>query len=367
MRASLPAVLAVTAAMAAGGCGTLRASWLVADATRPPEELADSVDESDARVARPGAAALDLRIVEPRGEPGPRPAFLLVHGAHEEGGRHPAMVSLARALARRGATVGVLDLAALRDLRIDADDVGRIGDAALWLADRGDLAEDGRVALFGISVGGSYAIAAAAQEPLAGRVSCVFAFGAYADLDALLLRLLVAPPRGESRLLDPLGEGRRRLLLGNVDALVPARDRGHVAAALTAMIAGGDAPPDPAELSAEARSVLAAARSRDPLPPQDARALVGRIAAASVSLSPGRLAQAPSAPVYLLHGRDDPLVPASDCEVLRDALEARGVTVSVHVTDLYSHVDPAAGADASFFDAWPLLRFVADAMSDAGL
>jgi dienelactone hydrolase len=360
-------MIALAAALVAGGCTTLRAARLVSDTMRPPEELAEAVTEHVETVAREGGDSVALMIVQPHDDVGPRPAFLLVHGAHVDGWGHPALVALARGLARRGATAAILDLAALRELRIDARDVERIRDAAIWLADRSDLAEDGRVALFGISVGGSYAIAAAAAPVLAERVSCVFAFGAYPDLDALLLRLLAAPPPAAGGLLDPLGEGRRRLLLGNVEALVPPGDRTYVVAVLEALLAGDEPPPDAVGLSAASRAVVDAARSRAPLPQDKAQNLLARIASENAALSPARLVRTPRAPVYLLHGANDPLVPASEAVVLRDALAARGATVRLLVTDLYSHVDPVGDSGPSLWRAWPLLRIVGAAISDAGL
>jgi fermentation-respiration switch protein FrsA (DUF1100 family) len=55
------------------------------------------------------------------------------------------------------------------------------------------------------------------------------------------------------------------------------------------------------------------------------------------ALSPAR-SPAPSAPIYLLHGRDDNVIPANESRHLANRLRGH-VLVRLLVTDLISHVD----------------------------
>ena len=56
------------------------------------------------------------------------------------------------------------------------------------------------------------------------------------------------------------------------------------------------------------------------------------------ALSPARNPP-PSAPVYLLHGADDNVIPAVESELLADDLRARGTTVTQLSTPLITHAE----------------------------
>ena len=77
------------------------------------------------------------------------------------------------------------------------------------------------------------------------------------------------------------------------------------------------------------------------------------------ALSP-ELAPPPTAPVFLLHGRDDNIIPAAESVLLGNRLRADGVATRVLLSGLLTHasVNPAASAR----DAWELVRFWADVL-----
>ena len=58
------------------------------------------------------------------------------------------------------------------------------------------------------------------------------------------------------------------------------------------------------------------------------------------ALSPAR-SPFPAAPVYLLHGTDDNVVPAIESTLLGDALRARKVAEQVLLTPLNTHAEVA--------------------------
>jgi predicted esterase len=72
------------------------------------------------------------------------------------------------------------------------------------------------------------------------------------------------------------------------------------------------------------------------------------------SLSPDR-STPPSAPVYLLHGADDNVVPAIESTLLGRALQSRGVRVHVLLTPLITHAEVDRSSTATA--VWRLIDF----------
>jgi len=75
------------------------------------------------------------------------------------------------------------------------------------------------------------------------------------------------------------------------------------------------------------------------------------------SLSP-ELAPAPHAPVYLLHGQRDTIIPAAESVLLADDLRRRGAAVRLLLTSLITHAQVSGSASAA--DVWDLISFWAD-------
>ena len=78
------------------------------------------------------------------------------------------------------------------------------------------------------------------------------------------------------------------------------------------------------------------------------------------ALSPER-SRPPDAPVYLLHGAGDNVIPTQESERLAAWL-APHTRVRVLVTPLITHVD--AGVPRSVSDAWALVRFWAAVLTE---
>jgi len=361
----LSALVLAAAGLALASCGTIRAGMMVRDAFKPAAELAPLVTESR-MVVRAAGQDVPVRIYRPVEEEGPLPCVVLIHGAVTGGAGDSRMVALARAMAIRGGTIATPDLASLRRFRLDPNDPARVAAVARVLSGRGDLVADGRVAVMGISVGGSYGLLAALDPRLEGHVSTILAFGAYADLDRLLRRWMINPAPDVPDLLDPQTYGRRLVLRGNLEVLVPADEAEAVGNVIDGLLGHRQRIDAPEGLSAASDRVVAVAISEGPVDPDVVAEILAPLEMDVAALSPVRRERVPRVPVYLLHGEDDPVVPVADLAGLAEFLRLHGVRVLTHRTDLFSHVGRAEGDTPSLFRAWPLLSFIADAMSDAG-
>ena len=68
----------------------------------------------------------------------------------------------------------------------------------------------------------------------------------------------------------------------------------------------------------------------------------------------------PAAPVYLLHGAEDTVIPPVESVLLANYLRTRGVEVHLLLSDLITHAEVDRTAAAS--SAWQLVAFWADVL-----
>ena len=300
------------------------------------------------------------RIYRQPGQTGGR-GLVVAHGIHHEGMNEHRMVPFARELARAGLVVMTPEMTDLADYRITRQGVSVIRDAAVYLRARRDLVDDAPVGILGFSFAGGLSLVAAAEPALAGQVAYVVSVGGHHDLERVLrflIRNKVATPAG----LVPMQAhdyGLVVLLYGAVDRFTPEPDRAALRDALRASLHEDR----PAALAAAARLTtdkgkqlwqLADTRKLQTLAPQ-LEALVDEQRGALAALSPhGRLA-AIRAPVYLVHGSSDAVIPSSEAEWASAELgRADHMTL---ITPLMEHVE--VNKPAGLGDKLSLLRFIA--------
>jgi hypothetical protein len=314
------------------------------------------------------------RLYEPAGSH--RRAALLTSGLHVSGIDEPRLVRLARQLAASGVAVVTPDIPELSRFDITPAITDAIEDGAVWMSSDPTLAADRRVALMGISFSGGLSIVAAGRPALAGRTAYVFSLGGHDDLARVMRYLCTGQePRPVPKVqfastsgppdpfvLPPHDYGVAVILLEVADRLVPAAQveplREGVRQYLwaSALDGGVDKARAPAEfervrqmmhaLPEPAATLLRYVNDRDVvhlgtrlLP------LIGSVAAdpaLSVSRSPK-----PSAPVFLLHGMGDNVVPPVESEYLAEDLRGRA-PVRLLLSGLISHAEadqPARTAD----------------------
>ncbi len=300
-----------------------------------------------------------------------RRAVVLVPGVHAMGIDEPRLTGLSRELAATGLAVLTMELPDLAHYQFTPRTVDIIEDGARWLADRRDVASDGRVGLMGISFAGGLSIVAAGRPALKDRLAFVFSFGGHGDLPRVLRYLCSgleplqpgAAPGTPPHLRQPHDYGVAVILVGIADRMVPPDQvdalRHGIVTFLTASQvdpvdkprAAGifeDARRQAAALPEPAASLMKAVNDRD-VKGLGARLLpVLETITYPSSLSPEE-SPPPSAPVYLLHGTDDTVIPSVETLLLAHHLE--GTTrVKTLLSGLITHaeVDKSVAAGEVF-------------------
>jgi dienelactone hydrolase len=329
--------------------------------------------------------ALRARLYSPGRSP--RRTVLLVSGLHAAGVDEPRLVALSRELAASNLAVITPDIPELSHFAITPAITDDIEQAAAWLTGGSGLAPDHRVGLMGISFSGGLSVVAAGRRSLAGRVAFVFSFGGHDDLPRVLRYLCtgtVPAPRREIQLADEAKSGAivRRphdygvavILLAIADRVVPPSQVEPLRAAVRRFLFAShlDRVDKPranfefallrdlaAQLPQPSATLLGYINNRDVVHlGARLRPFVG-LYGAEPALSPSRSPK-PSAPVFLLHGIDDNVIPAIESEYLAEDLRRRA-PVRLLLSGLVSHAD--ADQPPRLADVLKLAGFWGDLLS----
>ncbi len=297
-----------------------------------------------------------------------RRTILLTPGVHAEGIDESRLVKFAGDLATGGFGVVTIELPDLLEYRITPRLPDQIEDVAAWLVRQRRFATDGRVGIVGVSFAGGLSVVAAGRERIRDQVAFVMAFGGHGDLQRTL-RYLCTGVQADGTIRRPHDYGLVVVLLNLAPALVPADQVDALRQAIGVFMRASHI--DMVD-HARAATVFADAVEREATLPEPARGLLHAVNTRDVGLlgevlrpaveqlvlpddvSPA-LAPPPHAPVFLLHGADDNVVPAIESHLLGTALAARGVDVRVHVTPLITHAE--VDRPPTLLQVWALIRF----------
>jgi pimeloyl-ACP methyl ester carboxylesterase len=320
-----------------------------------------------------GGTTIAARMYSPRGRS--RRAVLLVSGLHPDGIDEPRLTGLARQLAASGLVVVTPDVRELSLLEIGPTVTDQIEAAALWLSDLPHAlsvaVDDRRIGLMGISFSGGLSIVAAGRPALRDRVAYVFSLGGHDDLPRVLRYLCsgtVPRPSGQiplkpgvstddedprqltPTLPPPHDYGVAIFLLGVAHRLVPAPQLETLRDAVRRFLQASTR--DRTD-KARADEEFAALKKLATMVPEPSATLLRylndrdtvhlgarllpyiELFGGAPSLSPSRSPK-PSSPVFLLHGRDDNVIPAIESEYLANELGGQ-VPVRLLLSDLISH------------------------------
>ncbi|MBI3128018.1 MAG: hypothetical protein HYZ11_10480 [Candidatus Tectomicrobia bacterium] len=333
-------------------------SWL-ARWTLPPER----------REETPGDVPLDFYIPGGSDEP-PRGCILLAHGMTDAGRRDARLAAFARSLARLGFAVAAPDLPGMRRFRPDVRDVARLASTFAWLDGRRPPSVP-RCGLFGLSFSAGPAFLAAARPEVAGRVGYMIAVGAYYDLREVLLHLTTSG-RGHEPAFPggpPLWTGKWLFLRYNADLLGLDGHEAEVEAIVRRKLADekADIASLVSRLPEEGRGVLALMENTDAAlfdaiyrsqPP----AMRQRLEAWSLE----GVVRRGGYPLFLIHGRGDPLVPFSaGVHLAREAREVPGRKVRLLIVEALGHVDASKTPFSvrKLGETAQLLGFLSEALS----
>jgi pimeloyl-ACP methyl ester carboxylesterase len=297
-----------------------------------------------------------------------RRLVLLVPGVHAMGIDEPRLIGLSNELAATGLGVVTMELPDLAGYRFTPETVDIIEDGARWLSARRDLTPDGTIGLMGISFAGGLSMVAAGRPSIRDRLAFVFSFGGHGDLPRVLRYLCTGleplrpddPAGTPAHVRPPHDYGVAVILVGIADRMVPPAQveplRRGIVTFLTASqldpidkakaaIVFEEARAIAAHLPEPAASLMKAVNSRD-VKGLGAR-LLGVLEGIEYpdSLSPDHSAP-PRAPVFLLHGADDTVIPSVESLLLAQHLE-RTTRVRTLLSGLITHAEVDRGAAAA--------------------
>ena len=324
------------------------ASGIPADPNRPPP-LRDLVHYSVE------GRHYEADLYQPS-ETSPSAAVVLVPGAVPEGRNDHRLVGFATALTRSEFMVLVPEIANLRELRVAPSDIAATGDAVVHLSDRAD---GGPVGLIAISYSAGPALIAAAQDPVRGRLAFLVAVGGYADMERLITYFTTGKYREPGatawRSSTPNPAGKWLFLRNNLHKISDLGDRQVLAKIAERKLADpkADVGAIGATLGAEGLSVMALLENEDPeLVPQLIAALPVAIREDMERLDPSRHAlQNLEARLWLIHGRDDRVIPFTESLALEQAVPEQG-RVDLYIVDNLAHVDLEAPSLADSLTLW---------------
>ncbi len=279
--------------------------------------------------------------------PAARADLVLVPGAVRGGWRDPRLVAFAEALARAEFRVLVPELAAVRALQVTSDDARLLAAAARHLEAEAPARPLGLAAV-------SFAVGPAVLAVDQGApIDFVVAIGGYHDLEAAITFFTTgrfrAGPGEPWRYRAPNAYGKWVFVLSNVPRLEDGDDRRLLRRMAERRLGDLDADIEPlvAELGAEGRAVHALLVNDDPeRVPALIDALPAAIRAEIDALDLAKLdfdawdRRAIATRFVLIHGMDDPVIPATQSEALARALGPE--RSRLYLVDGLRHIDPGA-------------------------
>jgi dienelactone hydrolase len=283
---------------------------------------------------------------------------IVIPGIHSAGIEEGRLTALSHQLAATGLTVMTMALPDLQAYRITPHATDTIEDAVSWLAARHDIAPDGKVGVVGISFAGGLSLAAASRPSIKDKLAYVLSFGGHGDLPRVMRYLASGEetPVPGVTVPPPHDYGVGVILYGLADrGVVPADQVAPLRQGIATFLLGSQ---QTVLTPALAVNTFAEAREYEKTLPEPSRTYLHYVnerntkklgavllpylnqgGADDPSLSPDRTPAVPTAPVYLLHGIEDTVIPAAESALLAEDLRRRGADVHLLLSGLITHAD----------------------------
>lgn len=312
---------------------------------------------------------LAARVYMPSADADAAPSFIIFPGIHRGGVDEPRLSGFSRRFASGGVNVVSVPLPDLREFRVTMRSTDQIEDATAWAVNEPGIGRGGTIGLVGVSFAGGLALVAAGRPALRDRLSMVVSFGGYGDL-ARVLRFLCTGALPDGTRGHPHDYGVVVALLEVAPSMVPPAQVESLRRGILTFLEGSLH-----DLTDERRAeeLFADARAQAAAMPEPSRTLLGLVNERSVSqlgsavlpfveklegtaaLSPEH-SLAATAPVFLLHGAEDNVIPSAETPIAAGYLRRSGNTrVRALLTPLVSHAD--FRTSAPFGETWKLIKF----------
>ena len=305
--------------------------------------------------------------------------LLLIPGIHSMGINEPRLAALAHDLAAGGYLVMTMALPDLMAYSITTKSPDVIEDTVAWMAKQPALAVDGKVGIVGISFAGGLSTSAAGRPSIKDHVAFVLSFGGHGDMPRVMKYLATGqelpapgavthPPHdyGVAVILYRLAEygvvpadqvtrlrdGVRTFLLASQLTLV---DMDQANATFQKARDMATTMPEPSRTYMNYVNDRAVSKLGPVLVP-----FLQQLGADDPGLSPQR-ATPPTAPVFLLHGDEDTVIPPAESVILGETLRQKGANVRVLLSHIITHAELDRAGDS--YEAWKLIAFWADLLS----
>lgn len=300
-----------------------------------------------------------------------RRRIIVFPGIHAGGVDEPRLDTFVARLAGGGATVLSVPLPDLRTYRITSESTDVIEDAVRWFASLPAAPSADRVGVIGVSFSGGLALVAAGRPSLDGRITAVVSLGGHGNLPRVMKYLCNGQlPDGSVRPPHDYGAAIiMRSAVAELGLVPPAQRAGATDAIVTFLDASSYAESSPSR----AERLLTSARAASDTLDEPARTLVRHVIDRDVSaigslllphveqlggdpaLSPER-SPATRAPVFLLHGRADNVIPSTETPLVATYLARQGNDrVEWLLTPIVSHAE--LQPSVSITEGWRLVRF----------
>ena len=307
-------------------------------------------------------------------------SVLLIPGIHSMGIDEPRLTALAKDLAGSGVMVMTMALPDLQHYQLTVRSTDAIEDVAGWMTQQPELAPDGRIGIIGISFAGGLSIVAAGRPSIRDKLAYVLSFGGHADLPRVMRYLAtgeeVHVPGVENH--PPHDYGVAVILYGLADqGIVPADQIAPLRKGVETFLYASQL--TLVDMN-QANATFEKARQYAKTLPEPAAtymtyvndrnvaklgpALVPYLAALgadSPTLSADRAPSPPAAPVFLLHGSGDVVIPAAESVLLADYLRKKDTDVHLLLSDLITHAEIDRAAAAT--ETMKLVSFWADVLN----
>jgi hypothetical protein len=315
-----------------------------------------------------------------------RRTVVLIPGVHRDGINESRLVGLAEDLAATG--FGVLTVAApdLQRFKITPAVTDVIEDAVRWASEQPQFRTDGKIGIVGISFTGGLSIVAAGRDSIRDRVAFVMSFGGHGDLARAMHYLTSGEVLGDlgsakqSSVVagaehvgvhPPHDYGLAVVLLNLADRVVPADQVAALSKGIDGfLLASSLAVTDPPQ----SVPVFEAMKKYQETLPEPSRTYMQYVndravdklgpillpVADGLKDHPGMAALSaeratpPAAPIFLLHGVDDNVIPSVETVLLAEHLEGKADVTGL-LSGLITHAEVNRTPGAT--EVWRLASF----------